>query len=110
MKQRELARYKKISIGVFDDKNFYVADIAKVKDNDSAHFGEEILRNMHYFTTVDRALIHAVREVAVDNSKTLEEYIAVLRKSTNDLLELCAVAKPAQKEVKSGTGVDPEPF
>ena len=101
MKQRELARYKKVSIGIFDDKNFYVADICKIKDKkkvkDSARLGEEVLRDMHYFSIIEEALTFATRQVAGEDATTLEEYISIVREATSDIMAMCKPSTEGEK-------------
>ena len=89
MKQHELHRTGKYSIGVADDLNFYAARITYVDDPDSKRHGEESLAGTNYFPKISGALDYVARHVANREAKTLDEYIAVYTRVAKELVSAC---------------------
>lgn len=80
---KELARFKKISIGILDTMNCYVAEVSKYKEGKLK--GQEELRGMRYYSTLSNALRAACERVARRDCKTLEDYIKIYEDSSNRL-------------------------
>ena len=94
MKQHELHRTRKYSIGVLDDTNFYVAKITIIGDKDAngkpnPDAGKEALTEKQYYPSIASALKCVAKLVANREAATLDGYITAYTSVAKELAAAC---------------------
>ena len=87
MKTNELVRYKKFSLGTYDDGTFVISTVAAVKEGDKA--GKKILAATYFYTSLLSAMKKLSRMVSSSEAKDLSDYMTIYAKTVADLTELC---------------------
>ena len=70
MKTKELHRYRKVSIGIFDEDNWYVADICT---NDKT--GEEYQNNYKYYSRLDNLVERTADRLTMREAESFSDFI-----------------------------------
>ena len=100
MKTRELHRYRKVSIGIFDEDNWYVADVSKAKKGKNK--GGEILTNPKYYSSLDNLIERTAQRLSMREAESFTDFIESYQdaaKSLSDALTGLTRAKVLKNDL-----------
>jgi len=94
MKSREIHRYKKVSIGICDEDNWYVADVAK----DGGFY------NTSYYNSLDLSIDKTAKRLNMREAESFTEFVEGYREVSRSLVNAIQGVLEAKKPQSKGKG------